>query len=332
MKVLWIEGEEKIGLVLRKLNLEKSFEKGERIAIKLHMGVKGNPNYVSPTIVRKIVEFMRSLGTKPFLFDTNALYPQRKELENCYEIVRRNGFSEDEIGCPVIIGSDGIKVKTGDFLGEVEVAKELVRSQGMIVLSHLKGHSDAGFGGAIKNLGMGGVTNETKARMHDGGRPRLKGECELCMTCVKNCPFDAMVVKDKPKVNYDRCFGCGICIRVCPSKVLAPKVALLTTLLAEGAKAVLSRFERGKVVFVNVLQRITQFCDCLSNPGPILCDDIGILFSKDLIAIERASIDLVNKKAKRNLFKEENKIDPQEQIDAALKLGLGQASYKLIKI
>jgi len=264
---------------LSRINIKK-VKKGDSVAIKLHMGEYGNLNYVRPSIVARIVEIIKDFGGKPFLFDTIALYrAHRHSVEEYIKTSKMNGFSEDTMGCPVIISNEGITVKTKGPLKEVEVAKDLYDADAVVVLSHAKGHEMSGFGGSIKNLGMGGVTKSGKADVHR-----------------KNFLFS----------------------------------------LAEAAEAVVKKFDYDKKFYVNVLMSITPRCDCFPignvDSGFPICDDIGVLLSKDPVAIDMASIDLINKKTGKNIFLELTKIEPKEVIENAFKLGMGEKEYILREV
>lgn len=306
----------------------------ESWAIKLHMGEYGNLNYVRPPIVGKVVSVLKSKGINPFLFDTTTLYKgSRYTVKSYLETARQNGFTKETIGCPIVISNRGV-VFRGKNIKKIFVAEPIFKSKGIVILSHFKGHPEAGFGGAIKNLGMGGVTRETKAAVHSLSHPILDSEkCIGCGTCVKVCPEGALkIIKGKSKIDYEKCFGCGVCIVSCPTKALRVKVANLRALLAEAAGCILSNFDEKRVFYINVLMNISERCDCFpiggTDPGRILCPDIGILVSRDIIAIEKASFDLVNKRTDGK-FSRLYIIKGEEQIKVARKLGLGTDRYEL---
>jgi uncharacterized protein len=183
-------------------------------------------------------------------------------------------------------------------------------------------------GGAIKNFGMGGVTKETKIKIHQGSRPVYKKDaCTFCGVCAEVCPFDALEVKkDTWRYKEQACFGCGICVDACKSKSLQNKDADMQYLLACSAKAcVLDK----TVVYLNELKRIAKGCDCDPNAGPVICPDIGYLVSDDPVAIDKASLDLIHD-VKPDVFKKVNKVDPLKQIKYGEEIGLGSSSYDLI--
>ena len=307
----------------------KVFYEGEKIAIKLHMGEKGNKYYLKPELVKVVVETLKELKTKPFIFDSPAIYPGgRGTVEKYLKTAAEHGFTQESIGCPIIVSNEHITYKTQHL--EAEVCKPLTEADGMLVLTHVKGHMCSGFGASIKNLGMGGLTIKSKTDIHTLPEPEFIGDCVGCGTCVKACPGGAIELKNnKAKFDYDSCWGCDICVEVCPSNVLKPKIASFDILLAEGAFAVIKSTK--KSYFINVLKNITKLCDCASDPGAILVDDIGIVMSKDIITTDKASLDLINKKAGKDIFLEANKKSPLTHIKETQKLGLGNLNYKLIE-
>ncbi|MBD3163742.1 DUF362 domain-containing protein [Candidatus Woesearchaeota archaeon] len=291
-----------------KPGLTKFLSPNEKIAVKLHMGEKGNKTYPDPDFVKKIVDILKENNCIPFLFDSPVMYPgARDSSEKYFKIAAENGFSHDKIGCPVIISNDFEHVKTSHL--NAGVCKPLIEADSILVLSHVKGHMCSGIGGAIKNIGMGAVSKKTKADIHNLANPMVTADCTFCQSCVKACPVNAITAEaGKIRVHYDGCWGCGQCVNICPSHALKPKVASFDTLIAEGAFAVLSKVK--KCYFINVLTKISRLCDCQLNNGPIVLSDIGYLASDDIIEIEEKSIDLINKKAGKNLFLEIHKKDP----------------------
>ncbi len=312
-----------------KQELKEVFKENEEVAIKLHMGEKGNKYYLKPDFVKIIIDVLKELKTKPFLFDSQVIYPGgRDTVKKYYKTASEHGFTEENIGCPIIISNEHITYKTAHL--NAEVCKPLVEADGLLVLSHVKGHMCSGFGGAIKNLGMGGMTIKTKTDIHNFANPIFVGDCIGCGTCIKACPVQTISLKDnKANFDYSGCWSCDICINVCPSNVLKPKIASFDTLIAEGAYAVLNNTK--KSYFINVLNNITKWCDCASDPQGIVSEDIGILLGKNIVAIEKASFDLINKKAGKDLFLEVNKKSPLVHIKEAAKLELGNLEYQLIE-
>ncbi len=306
--------------------IEGVFSKGDGIAVKLHMGETRNPYYLKPEMVKRIINVLKENGLNPFLFDSIVRYAGgRDSVEKYYKTAEMHGFKEDKIGCPIVISDEYAEVKTKDMV--VQVCKTLAESDGMVVLSHVKGHACCGFGGAIKNLGMGGVTKKSKADIHNLSMPEFVGECIGCGTCARVCPAKAIeIINGKAEIDLKFCWGCSSCELNCPEHVLKPKTAIFDDLLAQGAKAVLSKCR--KAFFVNFLINISRKCDCANEAGPLVVEDIGVLFGKDAAAIDTASVDLVNKQ-KPGIFKKLHNHDPYLQIDYARKMGLGEENYDI---
>ncbi len=312
-----------------KKELKNIFKEDEKIAIKLHMGEEGNKYYLKPGFVRIVVDILKELNCNPFLFDSPVIYPGgRDTVKKYYKTAEDHGFTEQNIGCPIIISDKFEPIKTEHL--NAEVCKPLIESDGLLVLSHVKGHMCSGFGGAIKNLGMGGVTIKTKKDIHNFANPVFVDDCTGCGACIKICPVETISLKNnKAHFHLSGCWGCGLCVNACPSNVLKPKIASFDTLIAEGTSAVLKNIK--KAYYINVLKDITKLCDCCKNPEGIVLDDIGIVLGKDIVAVEKASFDLINKKAGKDLFKEIHKKSPLEHIKEAEKLNLGNSNYKLIE-
>lgn len=265
-----IKNVEKVPEVLKE-QVKDFFLEGESVAVKVHMGEVDNPYYLKPEIIKKIVAVLKDLKLKPFLFDSVVLYKgERDTKEKYYSTAEKHGFTEEKMGCPIIISDTGIDVKTDHLT--VHVCKEFAEADCLLDVSHVKGHCCYGFGGAIKNLGMGGVTPKSKEEIH---------------------------VADDASTDL---------------------------LLAEGAQAVLSRFK--KAFFVNFIINISKECDCCNNAGPLVADDIGVLFGKDIVAIDKASLDLINNQ-KPKIFEKIHKKDPYLHVKHAAELGIGEEEYDI---
>jgi uncharacterized Fe-S center protein len=311
------------------------FSKNDKIAVKVHMGEYGNITHVRPEIVGAVVDELKKMGARPFVFDTPTLYKgSRDSPEKYLETAKRNGFTEETIGCSIIISDEGTVVKGRKYFKEIEVAKEIQDADGLVVISHFKGHPEAGFGGCIKNIGMGAVTKKTKKIEHTESQPMIVGNCKGCGTCVKFCKEGAIKIKNgKAVFDYDKCFGCGVCSEVCPNKVLKPREASFRVLLAETAASILSKFDKKKLLFINILFDITERCDCFpiggTDVGEIICPNLGIMTSEDIVAADKAAFDLVNMTVGKNIFNLNNNVKSEEQINAAEKFDLGKKDYKL---
>jgi uncharacterized Fe-S center protein len=301
--------------------------RGVRVPVKLHMGEPGNRYYISPSLVKLVIERLKDIGAEPFLFDTTVAYPGSRSTRRGYEnVAYKHGFGGDNMGCKVVIGEQGVKAAEGGY--SFEVAKEIYESTHLVVMSHVKGHILSGFGGAIKNLGMGGVTKEAKRIIHHLSSPTFLAEkCDLCGSCAEVCPCHAISVDSEWRYDTIACDGCGKCVAVCPTGALSLKVMDLQKGLALAAKACIS----GKrVLYINALVNIARSCDCDPHPDPIICPDIGYLASNGLASIDRASLELVDE-VKPKVFEEVNGVDPYKQVRYIQELGIA-SSYELRRL
>lgn len=304
---------------------ESFYPKDQDILVKIHFGEPGNKTALFPKDVEPIVKALKSLGLKPTFIDTPVAYNSPRNTVAGYEqVVRDRGF--DKLA-PFIISDNFIEVKTKDLT--VKVCKELTEAKNLLVISHVKGHECAGFGGAIKNFGMGGMLPESKKEIHGQSKPVFtEVSCTGCGTCARLCPAGAIEIVDlKAKVDLSKCWGCSICQINCPTRSLNPKVAIFDDLLAQGAAACINNLPKNSY-YMNFIQNITKSCDCESDSGEILAPDRGILFSDNPVAIDQASIDIIGKE----IFENSNHKDPTLQINYAEDYTKFTREYQLEKI
>jgi len=327
METLYFASDDRDFIARLEQELKRIFKPKESIAVKLHMGEKENPNHLKPEFVKIVVDILKKIDAKPFLFDSPVMYNSRRNTvegykKQCDEI----GFSESVVGCPVVVSNDFIEVKGRHM--KYQVCRHLAEADGVLVLTHFKGHVCSGIGGSIKNLGMGALTSKSKTDIHEGSMPRLVGECISCGKCLEVCPVKCVSYSEgKACFNLASCYGCSKCIQNCPQKCLSPSVAEFDYLLADGAAAALKTFK--KSYFVNVMRNITDLCDCSSRGAKIILDDIGILMGRDIVAIDKTSLDMANKKAGRQIFNEIWHKDSGLHIREAERLGMGNMGYVL---
>lgn len=195
---------------------------------------------------------------------------------------------------------------------KVKVSKILAEAENVLVLSHVKGHECTGFGGAVKNLGMGGVTKESKGIQHSGAKPKMIGKCIGCGSCAKVCPGNAIKIEDgKAVIDMNACLGCSVCEIVCTEKVL---VALFDDSLAQAAAAVISKLPKN-TLYINVLKNITKYCDCCDDAEDIVSKDLGVLVSNDLCKTDTESINWINEANGKDVFREIWNRDPLKQVE-----------------
>ena len=304
--------------------------------------------------MRRVVDLVKRAGGKPFVTDTTVLYPGgRITPERHLATAAGNGFTEAGIGAPIVIadeGDEGIAVTIespvdGCKLKEIEVASRIYHADSLLVLSHTKGHLQAGFGGAMKNLGMGCATKKGKAAQHSATIPVYdESKCDACNKCVEACPRDALSLLEGRIVrDGKRCMGCSTCLFACPMEAfhLAPGANdRLQVNIAHAAYAALNNF-KGNVGFINFVQDVTPHCDCVSPAGRPIVQDVGILASLDPVAIDKASIDLIDQApvivnpapaSPPDLLGKIYGIDSLVQLRAAAGLGLGSLEYNLVTL
>lgn len=331
-------------------------EKDDLTAVKLHFGEEGNDSYINPVFVRQIVDKIIENNAQPFLTDTNTMYyGKRHEAVNHIKTAVLHGFDYAVVGAPLII-ADGLK---GENFSDIEVnlkhfkkvkiAGSIYGSNSMIVISHFKGHGMSGFGGAIKNLAMGCASPDGKLEQHECAKPIVTDFCLGCGTCIETCPVSAMALEDqKSVINYDRCIGCNDCVDACPEAAISldwDKMGIFMEKMVEYAYGAVKN-KRGKVGYINFLMNITPDCDCVPWSDRHLVPDIGILASKDPVALDAASYDLINQQEGfKNSFLHKNRgegedkfrgvydhVDGRVQIEYGESVGLGTANYDLINI
>jgi len=327
--------------------------KGDSVAVKVHMGEYGGSAFLRPPIVRRACDLIKEAGGKPFVTDTTTLYPMGRFTASRYlSTAAFNGFTEESVGAPVVI-ADGEQGYDGEWvdiprrvsdcsLDKVKIAKRIFDADSMIVLSHVKGHPLSGFGGSIKNVAMGCVTKESKAAQHRVNRALIDlSRCTGCGQCVEVCPFKALSLCEEKMVRDDeKCMDCSHCLYLCPEGVYSlPPGAQerIQVYLAHAAAGVLSRFH-SRVAFINFVQDVTPLCDCATPSGLPVVPDIGILASTDVVAIDKASLDLIAQSkpigkfagiSSPDVLGKIHGTDSLVQIRTAQELGLGSMAYEL---
>jgi hypothetical protein len=311
-KVFYLKDFQKIEEATKDI-LKDFYPFNSKVLVKIHFGEPGNKTAFTPKDIEPLVKAMESLNLTPIFIDTPVKYNSpRNSVEGYQKAVKEKGF--DKLG-DFIISDNYIKISAKDF--EVEVCRELVKAENVLIVSHVKGHPCSGFGGAIKNLGMGGVSKKSKEIEHTLGQPVFVSECSGCGTCAKYCPFGAITIKDnRAMIDLEHCGGCSICQEVCPSKCLIPKKANFDDLLAQGASAVINNLPP-KTFYINYIKNITQGCDCPIDSGKIIAEDMGVVFSKNPVAIDKASVDLINQKSGHDVFRDENNKNPLGYVNFA---------------
>lgn len=291
---------DKAGKLYEQCGLFDVVQPGDKVAIKLHVGELGNPNYVRPFFLKQLVDEVTSRGGKPFLTDTCTYYPlRRNNAVDHMQTAVANGFGfAPFIVADGLMSENGISVAASDpLLSEVEVAGAIHQADAMIVVSHFKGHGLAGFGGAIKNLGMGAVTKTTKLAQH-----RLldlvidEQACQACGACVEACWFDLpRIENDCVVIDSPYCMRCPICSSTCPEGAIRlENRERLAQGLAVAAKGVIETFAPGKVSYVNFATDVSTLCDCAPIPGEAMGQHIGIFAGHSALSIDAAGLEFID--------------------------------------
>lgn len=298
-------------------------EKGDLVAVKLHVGELGNPYYVQPFFVHDIVRRVLEAGGKPFFTDSNTAYhAQRHNAVDHITTALMNGFNM----APFIV-ADGLKgenfqrIKTKGVLDEIEVSGAIVQADAMIVVSHCKGHELSGFGGAIKNLGMGCTPKAGKIRQHRVvGLEIDASKCVGCGKCKEACMLHLPdIIEGKAHNNSLLCMRCPVCIEACSMDAISfVGKENLSKALASAAVGVLSTFKPRKVAYVSFAKDIAARCDCLPNPGEIVLKDVGVFASDSAVSIDAAFLQSIN----YEVLNSSSEVDCWVQVKEARELGV----------
>lgn len=350
---------EKLARLCEIAGIKSVLGKEDLAAVKIHFGEKGNTAFIRPPYIRKIIECIKGTGAKPFLTDANTLYAgSRSDSVSHIKTAIDNGFSYSSMDATPLIIADGLRGKSETKIkidqkncSHVYIGSEIFNADALVSIAHFKGHELAGFGGTLKNIGMGCASRRGKMVQHSSVSPKVKRKnCIGCSECINHCPVEAIMLKEeKAYIDSKKCIGCGECIIRCPSEAVQIRwnqdIPTFFETMIEYTKGVLKN-KKNKSFFINIVADISPTCDCLPyNDYPIV-KDIGILASKDPVAIDQASVDLVNNEEalsgsalKCNKNKGEDKIkglypniEWQYQLDYAQSLGIGTCNYKLEKV
>ena len=336
---------DRLATMIDRSKLFKNIKRDDRVAIKTHFGERGGHAYIRTPFIGKIVSKIKEYGGIPFVTDTNTLYSgKRHNAIDHLKTAAINGFTLGTVGAPIII-ADGligkdqqtIKIK-GNHFKEIYIASAIFHSDFIITATHFTGHPIGSFGGSIKNLAMGGASVKGKFFQHSEFLPKVKEDlCKLCGTCIENCEYGA-IKKGNNSIYFiaENCVGCGECISVCKYGAISPKypneAKKLQEKMVEYIMGIKNQ-QKGKIVYINFLIDISPGCDCCNFSNAPIVPDLGILLSDDPIAIDKASVDMINGLNGIDKFKEIYKdIDWKWQLDYGLKMGIGNEKYDFINL
>ena len=329
------------------------------VAIKLHFGEPGNLAFLRPNWARTVADFVKERGGKPFLTDCNTLYVGgRKNALDHMDSAMLNGFNPMTTGCQIIIadglkGSDEVEVPVagGEYVKNAKIGRAVMDADVFISLTHFKGHETAGFGGCLKNIGMGCGSRAGKMEQHNAGKPHVAEKyCIGCGQCRRICAHGAPIIENgKAHIDHDKCVGCGRCIAVCPKDAVQINWDESTTNLnykiAEYTKAVVD----GRPCFhISLVIDVSPTCDCRPENDMAIVPNVGMFASFDPVALDMACVDAVNAQtplrgsaaddehAKAHVHDHFQRLHPDTNWRSCLehgeKIGIGTRDYELIKI
>ena len=332
------------------------------VAIKMHFGEPGNLAFLRPNYAKAVADVVKELGGKPFLTDCNTLYVGgRKNALDHLDSANLNGFNPMTTGCQILI-ADGLKgtdealvpVEGGTYVKEAKIGRAVMDADIVISLNHFKGHEAAGFGGALKNLGMGCGSRAGKMEMHSAGKPHVdQKKCIGCQMCAKICAHDAPQFENKKaSIDHNKCVGCGRCIGICPKDAILSASDesndILNCKIAEYTKAVID----GRPNFhISLVIDVSPYCDCHGENDAAIVPNVGMFASFDPVALDVACADAVNAQpvisnSKLGDCSEEERdcqhhdhfhsIFPdtnwESAIEHGVKIGIGNKEYELITV
>jgi len=346
---------DKVGRLFDRAGFDALIKPNDLVAVKIHFGEKGNTAYIRPQFARKVVDKIKRAGGCPFLTDANTLYVgSRSNALDHLETALENGFAYAAVGAPIIIadgllGRDSVTVPINrKHFQEAKVASAAYYADALIAITHFKGHEATGFGGVLKNLGMGLGARAAKQAMHSDVLPSVDSEkCVACGRCTRWCPAGAITLEDTAVIDSEKCLGCGECTITCNEGAIAiswkTSPDAIQEKIVEYVDAVLKN-KKGKAGFITFLVDISPECDCCTYNDTPIVQNIGILAGTDPIALDQACVDLINALPTlpgckielpagadkfRGLYPS---IDWKVQLVYGEKIGLGTRNYQLIRV
>lgn len=350
---------EKLEKLIRQAGMEHIEMEDKYVAIKMHFGEPGNLSFLRPNFAKTVADQVKRQGGRPFLTDCNTLYVgRRKDALEHITAAYENGFTPLSTGCQILIGdglkgTDEVEVPLPPVCTHVKsalIGRAIMDADIFVSLTHFKGHELTGFGGAIKNIGMGCGSRAGKMAMHSNGKPNVDAAlCRSCGACTRYCAQNAIALGPDRKafIDHDKCAGCGRCIGACNFNAIANSFDAdsqdLNCRMAEYAKAVLD----GRPHFhISIINQVSPYCDCHGENDAAVVPDIGMFASFDPVALDKACIDAVNAapaletsilSQREWLYRDHfTNIHPttdwRSQIEHAARIGLGTAEYEIVTL
>jgi len=329
---------------------------GDKVALKVHFGIRGTTRTLRSVFMRTVAEETRKRGGIPFFTETCGLGMgnDRNHAPGRIRIATENGYTTETLGAPIVIadgllGNEGVRVEvSGKKLKEVWVAEAILQADRVVMLTHFTGHNTGCFAGALKNVGVGCISKRSKYELHVTAPPSINEKCDDCGWCVDVCPAGAISIPER-KIDLDRCWRCGGCLD-CPQDAINPEwtgTEELNQGIIDNALGVLELVGRKKFSYINFLLDITPHCDCVPYSDTSVVADQGILAGFDPLAMDRASLDMVNAAVgvhgslvpqtaldagKGKLDSIHSQTSCRYQLDMAVENGLGELEYELVEV
>lgn len=316
--------------LLKKVVAETGHEFEKEVPLKVHFGEKGNKTFIPAKCYDEVIAYLKEKGVSPSYIETNVLYRgARTTSESHIETAKDHGFTQ----IPIIIADGDIGTEYDEieinkkYLNTCKIGKGYGKYKQFIVMSHFKGHIEAGFGGAMKQLAMGFAARGGKLEQHSGISPVVSADkCISCGICEDKCDYDAISRTDTAVIDASKCIGCAGCIAVCP------KGAIANTWEGSNFLEKLSEYAYGAskdkdIIYITFVHNITKDCDCMGKAMKPITGNIGILAGKDPVALDTACLDLVQKNSGEKLFEK-----GRRSLEHAEKIGLGRMEYELVQI
>lgn len=300
------------------------------VPIKVHFGEKGNITFLSAKCYEDTIQYLKALGVSPSYIETNVLYRgSRTTTDKHLETAKAHGFTQ----IPIIIADgdlgteyDEVEIQ-GEYIQKCKIGKGYSKFSQFIVMSHFKGHIQAGFGGALKQLAMGFASRGGKLEQHSGIAPVVKAEkCISCGLCVEKCDYDAIKISETAVIDQKKCIGCAGCIAVCPVGAIRNSWSG-SNFLEKLAEYALGATKNKKIIYISFICNVTKDCDCTGIHMKPIAENIGVLASMDPVALDTACLDLLQKRSGKKHFE-----NGRATLRHAEKIGLGTRAYEIIDL